>query len=113
MMDQQKINGRLLIPAYRHIYNDQLITRLEGKKNYTLVHLTSKANPLLVSRTLKFFELQLTDFIRVNKSLLINPVYVDKVIKVSAKRMVLQLAGGITVAVSRRRIASTWARLKS
>ena len=113
MIDQQKESKTLLIPAYRHIHDIHLIMRLEGKGNYTIVYLRSEPKPLLVSRTLKFFEPQLPDFIRVSKSLLLNPGYIEKIIKVNSKQLFLQLTDGVRISVSRRRIADTLARLKS
>jgi DNA-binding LytR/AlgR family response regulator len=61
--DQSKIR-RVLI-------ND--IVRLEGVKNYTLIHLKNGDN-LISSRTLKVYDtvLQEADFLRIHKSHLIN-----------------------------------------
>jgi two-component system, LytTR family, response regulator len=64
--DQSKIR-RVLI-------ND--IVRLEGVKNYTLIHLKNGDN-LISSRTLKVYEavLQEVDFLRIHKAHLINMKY--------------------------------------
>jgi two-component system LytT family response regulator len=61
--DQSKIR-RVLI-------ND--IVRLEGVKNYTLIHLKN-GNNLISSRTLKVYDvvLQKVDFLRIHKAHLIN-----------------------------------------
>lgn len=111
MITQPEEGAQLLIPAYRHIQDTQLITRLEGRGNYTAVFLKGKTYPLIVSRTLKFFEDQLTDFIRINKSTMINPKYINKVIKEDAKTVSLLLSDGVLKLTSRRRVADTLARL--
>lgn len=111
MITQSKGRDQPLIPAYRHIQDTQLIIRLEGRGNYTAVYLKGKTYPLIVSRTLKFFEDQLTDFIRINKSTLINPTYIHKVIRGDTKTVALLLSDGVLKLTSRRRIANTLARL--
>ncbi|GAB4043215.1 LytTR family transcriptional regulator DNA-binding domain-containing protein [Spirosoma jeollabukense] len=111
MIILSKESSQLLIPAYRHLQDTQLITRLEGRGNYTAVYLKDKTYPLIVSRTLKFFEDQLTDFIRINKSTMINPKHVNRVIREDAKTVSLLLSDGVLKLTSRRRIADTLARL--
>ncbi len=104
-------NKPLLIPGYRHITDAQLIIRLEGDGNYTLIHVRDAAQPLLVSYTLKYFQLQLPQFIRVSKSALVNPGYIDRVVKTGPKRLFLLLIDGTTIPVSRRRIVYIRQRL--
>lgn len=103
----------LRIPGYPHQQDSQLIVWLEGSGNYTLVHLRDDHQPLMVSQTLKYFERHLPGFIRVSKSALVNPNFIDRVTQVDAKTMYLQLTGGITIPVPRRRIVATRARLES
>ena len=108
------INARetpVRIPGYRHIQNAQLISRLEGDGNYTLIYLRDAVRPLLVSQTLKYFECQLPNFLRVSKSLLINPVVVDHIVRLDAKTVHLHLLDCGQVTVSRRRVVTIMARL--
>lgn len=111
MTTQLKEGGMLLIPGYRHIQNAQLIIRMEGNGNYTVIHLRENPKPLMVSQTLKYFETQLPDFIRVSKSSLINPNAVDRIISLNAKTMYLQLTDSVRIAVSRRRIMDIKSKL--
>jgi DNA-binding LytR/AlgR family response regulator len=113
MINQQKEDNSLQIPGYRQIKDAGLIIWLEGSGNYTIVYLKDNLKPLMVSRTLKYFELHLTDFIRTNKSSLVNPGYIDKVIQETAKTMHLELTGGVNIPVSRRRISDILSRLDS
>ena len=101
----------LRIPGYRHLQDPQLIGWLEGSGNYTNIHLKGNLKPLMASQTLKYFELHLPGFVRVSKSSVVNPSYIQRVIKVDAKTMYLELMDGITIAVPRRRILHTLARL--
>jgi DNA-binding LytR/AlgR family response regulator len=93
-----------LIPAYRHIQDLHQLIHLEGAGNYTLIYLLDRVNPLLVSRTLKYFEQQLSEFIRLSKGILINPKFVSKVIKKGHKLLFIELSTGAKFLVSRRRI---------
>ncbi len=72
-----KISGRqyLLVPDQSKIHHVLIhdIVRLEGMKNYTLLHLRN-GNTLLSSKTLKVYDeiLQKLDFLRIHKAHLIN-----------------------------------------
>ena len=101
----------LSIPAHRPIQDTQLIVRLEGAGNYTIIHLLGNPKPLLVSQTLKRFETQLPHFIRVSKSSLVNPTHIQRIIKEVDKSVWLLLADGVRIAVARRRTLDTLARL--
>lgn len=101
-----------LLPGYRHIRNAQLIVRLEGDGNYTNVYLDADPTPLLVSRTLKWFEDQLPTFIRLSKSTLVNPGYIEQIKKTDPKTVYLRLSDGHQLLVARRRIGETLSRLK-
>ena len=109
MLTQEDIP--LCIPGYKHLQDVRSIIRFEGNGNYTLVHLSTHSRPLLVSQTLKRFEDKLTSFIRVSKSDLINPNYVQKVIIKNTKVMHIQITKGPRLLVSRRRMVETLARL--
>ena len=103
----------LRIPGYRHLQNTQIICRLEGNGNYTIIHLQGQSKPLLVSQTLKRFEDLFPDFIRISKSTMVNPHYVDQIIREDAKVIYLKLTNGLCLLVSRRRMIETLARLDS
>lgn len=104
-------NTTLRIPGYQHIRDAQCIAWLEGSGNYTIIYLKDDPRPLMVSQTLKVFELHLPAFIRISKSSLVNPTFIDQVIREDAKTMHLRLADGKSVSVSRRRITETITQL--
>ncbi len=111
--NQHPQNDFLLVPGYKPIQNIQQIVRLKGDGNYTNIYSIDQAKPLLVSQTLKYFELQLLPFIRISKSFLINPAYIEQVIEANAKTMYLQFADGTRLPVARRRIVDTQLKLVS
>lgn len=100
-----------LIPAYRHIHDLHRLSHLEGNGNYTLVYLVDSLTPLLVSKTLKYFEQQLPDFVRLSKSILINPRFVRSVVRKSSKLLCIKLNTGLKFSVSRRRISQVFHQL--
>jgi two-component system LytT family response regulator len=111
MISQPTTRHLLQIPGYRQCQQTQGIIRLEGDGNYTHIHMSTQSHPLLASKTLKYFEGQLTGFIRISKASLINPGYIDRFIKEGAKNLSLQLTNGVLIRVSRRRMATTLRRL--
>lgn len=112
MLTSSKLKTPDLIPGYRHIHNSQHIIRLEGEGNYTNVYLSQQTKPLLTSRTLKYFQKQLPGFIRISKSALVNPAYVEKMIGSGSTTVSLQLADGTRLSISRRRVTDTIGRLE-
>ncbi|WP_020600310.1 LytTR family transcriptional regulator DNA-binding domain-containing protein [Spirosoma panaciterrae] len=100
-----------LIPAYRHIQDLFGLIYLEGRGNYTLVYLQNSLNPLLVSKTLKYFEQQLPDFVRISKSVLINPRFISRVSRQGSKLLSIELGADISFSVARRRIDLVLQRL--
>lgn len=95
----------LLIPGYRRIQNNQSLIRLTGDGNYTRIELANETSPLVVSQNLKYFERQLPDFIRVSKSVLLNPSYVIGTTRQDSSTVYLRLVDGSLTLVSRRRMA--------
>lgn len=95
------------IPDYRHLQDAQSLTRLTGNGNYTWIELMGQQKPILVSQTLKYFEQQLPDFVRVSKSILLNPGWVVGLQQPNAKTLHLELADGSRIDVPRRRIQAT------
>lgn len=67
------------LPGHRLPICSKAIIRLEGYGNYSWVHLSTQSRPLLIALTLKWFEDQLPAFIRVHKSEMINPNFVQKI----------------------------------
>lgn len=101
----------LRIPGYRHLQNRHHISLLEGSGNYTIMHVMNDPKPLLVAQTLKRFELHFPHFIRISKSVMVNPRYVERVIQENPKVVYLRLTNGLCLLVARRRILETLARL--
>jgi DNA-binding LytR/AlgR family response regulator len=66
---------------------------------------------LLVSQTLNFFEDRLPQFLRVSKSMLVNPAFIQKTVQYDAKTMHLWITDGTRVDVSRRRNETVTMRL--
>ncbi len=94
----------LSIPGYPHLRDAQALTRLTGTCNYTWIELAGHKQPILVCHTLKYFERQLPDFIRVSRSLLINPRLITGMTQQNVKTLHLQLADGSHLPVPQRRI---------
>lgn len=94
----------LVVPGYRHVRDDQMLNRLTGNGNYTWIELTNEKQPVLVSQTLKYFERQLPGFIRVSKSVLLNPAFVVGFTREGTRTLYLLLADGSRTLVSRRRM---------
>ena len=69
----------LLIAGYhgRQLVDADQIIRLQGERNYTWLYLANGEKHLLAV-TLKRIEVQLPQFLRINKGHLINPVYIKR-----------------------------------
>ena len=105
--------GFVLIPGYRDPQNTRRMIRLEGNGNYTIIHFVDSSKFLMVAQTLRYFEEQIPDFIRVNKSALVNPTYIEDVTRAGSKIMFLRLTDGVELLVSRRRINDVTMKLKA
>ncbi|MBO0951290.1 LytTR family transcriptional regulator DNA-binding domain-containing protein [Fibrella forsythiae] len=88
-------------PAIRH---PALIAYLAGANNYTWLHFRNGEKKML-AKPISYLETQLTEFIRVHKTALVNPACVEKLQQPPRQRMAgsVQLEGGIVLPVSRRR----------
>jgi DNA-binding LytR/AlgR family response regulator len=86
------------------IYNTSRITYLMGWGNYTRVFLMD-SSPELNATTLKKCVDTLPSFIRLSKSLAVNPHHVDQVRR-KGDRCADVLVAGIWLPVSRRRVPS-------
>lgn len=77
---------------------------LEGDWNYTRIY--PQGQPMRMSAyTLKWFERQLTSFLRIRKDVMVNPSYVQAVESISSRprRMRVVLTNGAVIEVTRRR----------
>ncbi|WP_158500595.1 LytTR family DNA-binding domain-containing protein [Spirosoma radiotolerans] len=113
MIKQPMQTGFVLIPGYKDPQDTQRMIRLEGNGNYTIIHFADSSKILMVAQTLRYFEEQIPNFIRVNKSALINPAHVDELIRTGPKTMLLRLDDGLELLVSRRRISDVIMKLAS
>lgn len=88
-------------PAIRH---PALIAYLAGANNYTWLYFRNGEKKML-AKPISYLETQLTEFIRVHKTALVNPACVEKLQQPPRQRMAgsVQLEGGIVLPVSRRR----------
>lgn len=79
----------------------QDIIFLRASVNYTEFHLTD-GRKIISSYTLTRHENHIEGFLRINKSYLINPTYIEKVNAIGRQKEV-QLKNGECIVVSRRR----------
>lgn len=87
------------------------IVRLGGTGNYTLILFIGGRKPLLIAQTVKTFQRQLPHFIRVSKSALLDPAYIENVIRLETRRTDLRLTTGLVVGVCRHRVVHTLTEL--
>ncbi len=93
-----------------------LIAYLEGASNYTWLHFRNGEKQLL-AKPISYLEAQpeLVDFVRIHKTVLINPVCVERLLPPPRPKMAgtVQLLGGVLLPVSRRRWPSVAAQFQS
>lgn len=93
---------RLLVPTEKgiEILDKAKIIRLEGDRNYTIIHCEDE-KPLLTSKTLKEYEEQLEggDFFRIYQSHLVNLNYVVRYLRGRGGK--IELKDGTQLSVSR------------
>lgn len=82
---------------------------LEGEASYTRVHFQSGTNTI-VTQPLSWFEQNL-DFVRVHRSAIINPSYVDEFVQKKGRSGWIRLADNTVIPVSRDRLSYTAAQL--
>ncbi|GAB4053039.1 LytTR family DNA-binding domain-containing protein [Spirosoma litoris] len=87
------------------------IVRLQGFGNYTWLHRNAH-KPLLVTKSLIWFEQLLPDFVRVHKSDLINPSFVQTLTSLDTKTLELSLPNQLIIKVSRRRVDPVLSKLR-
>ena len=87
---------------------------LEGDSNYTRIYQSDR--PVRLSAyTLKWYENQLTDFIRIRKGAMVNPQHIVAIQKseTKPKRIEIVLSNEARIEVARRRHTATKKRFKA
>ncbi|WP_080054146.1 LytR/AlgR family response regulator transcription factor [Spirosoma aerolatum] len=107
-----QITHSIKIPGYSEPVLLNTIVRLQGESNYTWLHLQASKRPMLIAKNLKWFEEMLPDFVRVHKSDLINPSFVQKYDYANATTLEVSLPNQQTIRVSRRRIDPVLLKLR-
>jgi DNA-binding LytR/AlgR family response regulator len=101
----------LKVPGIRKPLLTELIVWVQGEESYAWVHMANKQCHL-ITLTLKWFEDQLSEFIRVHKSALINPTHITEFDQSTSIKAQVLLSSGIKLKVSRRRIRVVVERLR-
>ncbi|GAB4034384.1 hypothetical protein GCM10028809_39630 [Spirosoma gilvum] len=103
--------GSIKLPGLKKVISLKTIVRLQGYGNYSWMYLANQPRPVLLAQTLKWFEEQLPDFVRVHKSELINPTFIQTVFHHDAQSMEVGLPDEYKAKVSRRRIIEVLAKI--
>jgi two-component system, LytTR family, response regulator len=103
---------RVHIGAYTHV-NASDIVFVTGESNYSHVHFANNSKGCIVACTLRILETRLAErgFVRVNRSVLINPDYIR-----SYDKNKIELTNGRQFPIARRRrtaVRSHLARLQT
>ncbi len=101
LQSSKKENKKLVLPQSNgfEVVSIAEIIRIEADNNYSKFYFI-KSNPLLISKTLKYYEEALNDFgfVRVHKSHLVNLEYIKRYTK--GKTGALEMVDGSSVDVS-------------
>ncbi|AQG79999.1 LytTR family DNA-binding domain-containing protein [Spirosoma montaniterrae] len=89
----------------------ELIVWIQGDENYVRMHLINGRYHTL-TRTLKWFDIQLPQFVRLHKSTLVNPAYVTHLNWAGSRNVKAVLRTGVVLRISRRRIRSVATQLQ-
>ncbi|MBA4850557.1 LytTR family DNA-binding domain-containing protein [Emticicia sp. BO119] len=87
--------SRLIVPSIHEI------VFLRGSVNYTEFHMTN-GRKIMSSYTLVYHQNLIEGFLRISKSYLVNPYYIEKINANGSQREIL-LKNGERIKVSRRR----------
>lgn len=100
----------IIKPILQH---SEHVVYFSGANNYCWAHFRNGEKTLL-AKPISYLESQLTSFVRVHKTVLLNPAYVSQLFPPATKKMAgrITLTGGIDVPVSRRRWADVVERLQ-
>ncbi|MVM35959.1 LytTR family transcriptional regulator [Spirosoma sp. HMF4905] len=99
------------LPGLGKPFSVKAIIRLQGDGNYTWLYLSTQAAPVLIALTLKWFETHLPGFVRVHKSELINPLFIQSIDLFDASQLEICLLNNYKSKVSRRRIEPVLAKI--
>ena len=91
------------VPGLKQSVQTGSIVLVEGDGNYARLHFED-GQVYTAVRTLKWFEDQLTGFVRLHKHLLINPTYIAHFNQQTTKEAHVLLKNGTTYPIARRRI---------
>ena len=83
----------------------QIITHLTGANNYTWLHYKNGKRELF-SKPLHYFQTKLPNFIRIHRTALVNPLFVETIQLPTTKKKSgsLTMQAGLTLPISRRRV---------
>ncbi len=103
----------LKLPGLSEPIAIESIICVEADINYVWIHYgrDEQHQKYLSAKTLKWVEAQLASFIRIHQSILINPTHIAQTTSTGTKRMAIQMSNGMTLPVSRRRVARVRQRL--
>lgn len=94
---------RLKVPAIRKPLPVESILWIEGYNNYVTIHFLN-GQRYTATRTLKWFEDQLPNFVRLRKGALVNFSHIIDVKRTRFREVEIYLRTGIKLPVARRRI---------
>lgn len=93
----------LKLPGFRKPLPVQSIIWIAGDDSYAHVHFLN-GQRYTITRTLKWFVLQLPDLVRLHKSVLVNPVHVTGCQREQSRRSLVTVRTGTSFPVARRRV---------
>jgi len=83
----------------------QSVVWIQGSDNYARLHFQN-GQQFLATRTLKWFEHQLPQFIRLRKSVLVTPAHVTRCQREHSRAILVTVRTGMAFPVARRRVVS-------
>jgi DNA-binding LytR/AlgR family response regulator len=98
------------IPGFYKLIPPESLVWIEGEGNYSVVHFDNQQT-YLASVTLKWFERQLSSFIRVHRKALVNPGCIRSLTFEGANQGAVILKDGRTLPISRNRMNDVKQRL--
>ena len=96
----------LKLPSLAEPIRIETIVCVEADINYVWIHYRQQEcyQKYLSAKTLKWIESQLSSFIRIHQSILINPTHITHTITQGSGHMAIQMTNGMTLPVARRRV---------
>lgn len=93
----------LKVPGLHRPLPIDTIIWIQGDENYVHMHLLN-GRYYTLTNTLKWYDEQLPQFVRLHKSSLVNPAYVTHLKRANSRNVKAILSNGLSLRVSRRRI---------